>query len=102
MTTPRTPTQRNISAVLANARHIKSVSSPSRIKGLRNHSDGFVVLSGYDGAVWVRHEVVSMRTTQRDLERIAERLAMYARVIEEAGYAVERGSDRLIVTAKAV
>jgi hypothetical protein len=39
----KTPTQRNISAVLAKARHVKSVSS---IRGLRNHSDGYAVTAG--------------------------------------------------------
>ena len=98
--TARNPTQRNVSAVLAKAGHVKSVSTPSRIKGLRNHSDGYVVQGAYEGVVWVRHEVVSMRPFGDDLKRIARMLTAYAAVIGEAGFDIERGSDRLIVTSK--
>jgi hypothetical protein len=97
----KTPTQRNISAVLANARHVKSVSSPSRIRGLRNHSDGYAVTAGSRrGTVIVRHEVVSIRPLPRDVERIAAMTAVYAEEIAAAGFAVERQGDHLIVTAK--
>lgn len=98
MTIPKPPTQRNISVLLAK-QFTKSVSYPSRIKGLRNHSDGYVVQGAYEGVVWVRHEVVSIRPLPADLVRIAAMLKEYADAIEAAGFAVERRADRLIVTA---
>jgi hypothetical protein len=100
MSKPRIPTQRNISALLAKAGFTKSVSTPSRIKGCRNHSDGYVVMGHREGVVWVLHEVVSTRPLTEDRKRIETMLAKYKTAVEAAGFAVTRGSDRLIVTAR--
>jgi hypothetical protein len=99
MTTTKTPTQRGISTLLA--RHFeRSKSTASRIRGWRNHSDGYAVQGAYEGVVWVRHEVISFRPLPGDEKRIAAMLAEYATAIEAAGFAVERQRDRLVVTAK--
>lgn len=98
--TARQPTQRNISALLARAGFKKSASTPSRIKGLRNHSPGYIVTGPYEGVVWVQHQTSSDRPLPEDLKRIAEKLAAYAADIEDAGFAVGRQRDRLVVTAR--
>ena len=87
--TAKIPTQRNVSAVLAK-QFTKSVRSKSRIKGLPNYSDGYTVQGAFEGVVWVRHEAFSTK-------RIAAMLGEYMKAVEEAGFAVERRHDRLIV-----
>jgi hypothetical protein len=99
--TTKQPTQRRISALLARNGFQKSVSTPSRIKGLRNHSSGYVVTGPYEGIVWVQHQTYSDRPLPEDLKRIAEKLAAYAADIEDAGFAVSRQRDRLVVSAPA-
>ena len=94
------PTQRRISYLLAKAGFERSVSTASRIRGMRNHSDGYVVTSGYDeGTILVRHEVMSWRPVGRDLETIATMQDRYAAIIETAGFAVAREDESLVVTA---
>ena len=74
-------------------------SRGSRIRGLRNHSDGYVVTSGYDeGTVLVRHEVISLRPIGRDLETIATMQQRYADAIKAAGFAASQELDGLVVT----
>jgi hypothetical protein len=99
--TTKIPTQRGISALLAKNGFERSKSTPSRIRGYRNHSAGYSVQGAYDGVVWVRHETISFRPRPAEEPRITEKLGQYAEVIGAAGFAVERGSDRLVVTAKA-
>ena len=98
--TTKTPTQRGISSLLARNDFERSRSTPSRIRGYRNHSDGYVVTTGYDaGVVLVHHQVISMRPLPGDEKTIAAMLAKYADTIEAACFAVNRQSDRLIITA---
>lgn len=100
MSDSKEPTQRRISYLLAKAGFERSVSSASRIRGMRNHSEGYVVMSGYDtGTVEVRHEVMSWRPVGRDLDTIATMHDRYAAAIEAAGFAVSRDGAGLIVTA---
>lgn len=96
----KTPTQRGISLLLNRAGFERSVSSATRIRGWRSHSPGYVVTGHDDGSVSVRHEVMSFRPLPDDLPVIARRHGQYAEAIEAAGFAVERKSDHLIVTAK--
>jgi|ERR1039457_5395642 hypothetical protein len=98
------PTPQGISRALAKEDFEKSTSSPSRIKGWRNHSPGFVVERGVrDGVVLVSHRTFSVRPHGRDLEEIEDMLKRYAEVIMIRGYRVARNTERLhgglIVTA---
>jgi hypothetical protein len=91
MTATKTPTASGISRLLAAARFERAVVK------MRGGASGFRVSNADPGAVWVWH--YSMLGTSRNRE--AEKLAKYATVITDAGYAVETyTSDRLIVTAK--
>ena len=96
----KAPTASGISALLGKAGFDKSVSSKSRIKGLRNWSWGYIVQRLDDVTVVVKHQTWSMRG-EEDKKR-AE-LAKYREVIEAAGWRVvgpePGGFPRLIVTA---
>ena len=94
------PTQRGISMLLARAGFERSVRSASRIRGMHNHSDGYVVTAGDDdGTVLVRHTTFSWRPVGRDLETIARMEDRYADAIRAAGFTVAREDDGLVVTA---
>ena len=94
------PTQRGISMLLARAGFERSVRSASRIRGMHNHSDGYVVTTGYDdGTVLVRHTTFSWRPVGRDLETIAHMQDRYAETITAAGFTVTREDDGLVVAA---
>jgi hypothetical protein len=97
--TTRTPTQRNISAVLAQAGFGRSYITPPRTpRAQRGAREGYTVRGAYEGVVWVRHETFSLRP---DRERVTRMLKAYAAAIVSAGFAAECGSDRVVVKTKA-
>ena len=96
----KVPTQRSISYLLAKAGFERSVRSASRIRGMHNHSDGYVVAAGYaEGTVNVRHTTFSWRPVGRDLETITRMQDRYAETITAAGFTVTREDDGLVVAA---
>jgi hypothetical protein len=102
MSKPATP--QGISRLLGAEDFGKSTSSPSRIRGPRNYSPGFVVERGLrDGVVLVSHRTFSTRPYGADLEQIEDMLKRYTEVITARGYRVARNTEvlygGLIVTA---
>ena len=99
------PTASGISRLLAKAGFERSESSATRIKGWRNHSEGFTVSShfGCPGEVQVEHTTGYDRGPNAAGRR-DETLGEYANAITAAGYDVKRDETwafpRLIVTAK--
>ena len=99
---PKTPTASGISRLLASAGVERSESSATRIKGWRNHSEGFTVTGQVLGRVRVEHKTGFDRGPNAQKRR-AEMLTKYAASLVAAGYAVERDElwPALDVTAKA-
>jgi hypothetical protein len=101
--TPKTPTASGISRLLATAGFERSESSATRIKGWRNHSEGYVVSGHGAGEVQVEHKTGYDRGPNA-AKRRDETLGEYAVALAVAGYSVERDETwalpRLIVTAK--
>jgi len=99
----KNPTPQGISALLRKAGFERSVSSPSRVRGLRNHSEGYVVRGVMTGRVHVYHQLSWLRPSDAARQRGREQQDRYADVIEAAGYEVVRGDGGyfgpVIVTA---
>jgi hypothetical protein len=95
------PTPQGISALLRKAGFERSVSLASRIRGFREHSEGYRVTAASDGKAEVDFLASSFRSP--DEIRIKAMLARYRAVIEASGYTVAEGgspfSDSLIVSA---
>ncbi len=87
--TPKTPTASAISRLLSAAGFERSESSATRIKGWRNHSEGFKVTGVVPGEVRVEHKTGFDRGPDAQSRR-AEILQCYAADIEAAGYSVTR------------
>ena len=105
-TKPKTPTASGISRLLAGAGFERSTSSPSRIKGWRNYTEGFSVIKDYVAGVGDCITVSWNRGFHpaSDAARIRPgELAAYAEAITAAGYSarVQAARDRVIVTTKA-
>jgi hypothetical protein len=98
---PKSPTPQSISRLLASAGYERAASSPSRVKGLRNWSEGFAV-EGYGyGEVFVHHVLGSFHPGERDRAHRLEEEGRYAETIKAAGYEVRRSTVRrgLIVSS---
>jgi len=99
-TTPKTPTASGISRLLAKAGFERSESSATRIRGWRNHTEGFSVNKwDDDGAVEVGYNR-GLRPPSEAEQIRPGMLADYTETITAAGYAVTEKRGRLIVTAK--
>jgi hypothetical protein len=89
MTATPTPTPQGISALLRKAGFEKSTSSATRIKGWRNHSEGYSVSGQVLGSVRVEHKTGFDRGPNA-AKRREEMLGEYAGFLTAAGYHVER------------
>lgn len=98
----RLPTPQAVSRLLAKAGFERTTSSPSRIKGLRNWSEGFAVEGYGHGEVFVHHVSSLIHPGERDRAHSREEEDRYAEVIRAEGYEARRAAVRrgLIVTAK--
>lgn len=99
----RQPTPQGVSALLRKAGFDKSVSSASRIRGMRESSQGYQVSrGGKPGTVMVEFRQSSFRINSGE-ELAAKMLARYRETIEGAGFTVAEGKstfrDILIVSA---
>lgn len=99
--TVRQPTPQSISRLLKLAGFERSESSATRIKGWRNHSEGYSVTKWDDyGTVEVSYHRGLISQAEADRIR-SEMMERYAKAIADAGYSVATGIyGRLIVTAK--
>ena len=101
MTSPKSPSPQGISALLRKAGFEKSESSATRIKGWRNHSEGYSVAKDWIAEVGDCISVAYNRglklPSEADLIR-PDMFARYAEAITAAGYSAEIVRDRLIVT----
>ena len=97
------PTQRGISAVLRKAGFERSVSSPSRIRGWQEWTEGYKVTNSSDTTVEVEYRPSSFRARYTTDEQIKRMLDRYREAVAAAGYMVtDRAaafSDRLVVSA---
>lgn len=97
------PTPQGISALLARAGYARSERKASMIKGLREHTDGFLVVKSdtIEGAVEVEHITSSINRHMPE-ERREKMLTAYTETLTAAGWAVRLGEhtfvDYLIVT----
>ena len=102
MSASKPPTPQGISALLKRAGFERSVSSATRIKGWRNHSEGYAVSASEPGRVCVEYKTGFDRGPNAASRR-DEMLGEYAGFFAAAGYSVERDDSwafpRLIVTA---
>jgi hypothetical protein len=96
-----TPTPQGISRLLASAGYERATSTPSRVKGLRNWSEGFAVEGYGHGEVFVRHVLRSIHPGDRDRAHRLKEEGRYAETITAAGYEVRRSAVRrgLLVTS---
>lgn len=97
------PTPQGISALLRKAGFDKSVSSASRIRGMKESSPGYQVSrGGKPGTVMVEFQQSSFRINPGK-ETATKMLARYRKAIEDAGFTVDAGKstfrDILIVSA---
>src|ERR1035441_2518373 len=86
--TTKTPSAPVISRLLTTAGFEKSESSATRIRGWRNHSEGFVASALAPGRVRVEHKTGFDRGPN-SAKRREEALGEYESAIAAAGYAVE-------------
>lgn len=100
------PTAQGISALLCRAGYERSVSTSTRIRGWREHSEGFKVTKYSDGEIQVEYWPSSLRARSSTPEQEKAVLDRYRKVLADAGYAVEDRSSMvrvwLLVTAKEV
>jgi len=97
------PTQLGISRVLKKAGFERSVSSPSRIRGWREWTEGYKVTKFSDTKVEIEYLPSSFRVRNTSDEQIRQMLDRYRAVVVAAGYAVTNRAaamgDRLVVSA---
>ena len=90
-------TPQGISALLARAGYARSQRKPSMIKGLREHTDGFLVVRSdrCEGAVEVDH-VTSTINRHMPEERREKMLTAYTETLTAAGWTVEKHEDTFV------
>jgi len=105
--TSKTPTASGISRLLATAGFERSTSSAGRIRGWRNHSEGYSVTGQDPGRVRIEHKTGFDRGPNSAARR-ERMLGEYAAALTTSGYSVERDESwagpgtftGLIVTAR--